>query len=913
MNELELPNLLKGRWEHAIIFTYSLDVPFFENALWSQFAPDCRNKIILVDGLSYQEECARCAHRDLVRYINQRYVVDGIFGPRTAHAKIILLTNSENGRLLVGSGNLTIPGYSSGGEIFTQYDYSANSPQALAAFISIKQLLEDLASNDYVGLTAKRHIQHFLDSTPWIFRAPINDWWPVRHNLNASFLLQLQQFIENQPIEELWVLSPFYDEKAIALEQILNTLQPLNVILLMQAGHTSANALSLQKVLDRFTGRWRIHPFSKYTDNTYIHAKSYILKMHNSAVCLQGSPNLSQVALLFTPPNGNIEVANLLKGPRNAFDSLIDALNIKAEITDLAELNLSYETRDMATDPALTAWSLSGGEWYRDRLWLRYQGDLPDLEGALLIIGTHSVPIKLSNKGVREIETILTADTVQLLEQTVPVTVQWCEGKNVLTSNPVFICNRRALDEMLKVSSRSEILHYLGNPDINDDEIESLFQQLEAVLLIDQRSLWEITGRPASARYDDEDEDTYLAYEDVDYDTLRQHPRLQQYLLVNTGIRDHDCSRLNIILDSITMHFDRVLGNSAGAQRNIDPSVMVEDQEFNTEEEAEQQEEEIRITLRTSEQRVRNLLQRFVNRYIRGMCSSNFQDLVPPAVIVQNYGIFSHIIWRLFCKDWVDDEFMMRSLLNIWGFYWGNIKQRGYLRALSEEEKSWALEWIRQYHVDAELLAALHYGAYTTRVDPKSHGDIRFELRDLWCAMLRDFPFPIKEEILEETWLIVADHIPYEPPNLISIMDELTNLANFNTRDSFLRSLEQLYDYPFGVCTFEKHVVYREPLEEEVSVDCLIVRADDVRFNQEKILEILREWRRFETLDYYRIHAPARDRRFYYETLKPEALYWGKGQELESIPLDLINLPPTEANNTLSRMQTIAAALTSSQ
>ena len=50
MDDLKLPEQLKGRWEHALILTYGFDAPFFENALWSQFAARCRNKIILVDG-----------------------------------------------------------------------------------------------------------------------------------------------------------------------------------------------------------------------------------------------------------------------------------------------------------------------------------------------------------------------------------------------------------------------------------------------------------------------------------------------------------------------------------------------------------------------------------------------------------------------------------------------------------------------------------------------------------------------------------------------------------------------------------------------------------------------------------------------------------------------------------------------
>ena len=123
MNELQLPEQLKGPWHHALVLTYGADIPFFENALWRQFSTRCRNKIILADGQCYLEACANYARSGLVRHLNQRYVAEGIFAPHAAHAKFILLTNSERGRLLVGSGNLGWQGYASGGELFTQYEY----------------------------------------------------------------------------------------------------------------------------------------------------------------------------------------------------------------------------------------------------------------------------------------------------------------------------------------------------------------------------------------------------------------------------------------------------------------------------------------------------------------------------------------------------------------------------------------------------------------------------------------------------------------------------------------------------------------------------------------------------------------------------------------------------------------------
>jgi len=138
MSALELPEQLKGPWDHALILSYGLDIPFFERALWYQFPARCRNKIILADGQQYlQVSDAYSQQRGLVRHMNQLYVVAGIFGLHvytSAHAKLILLTNAQQGRLLVGSGNLHWQGYASGGELFTTYEYSLDAPEPFQPF-----------------------------------------------------------------------------------------------------------------------------------------------------------------------------------------------------------------------------------------------------------------------------------------------------------------------------------------------------------------------------------------------------------------------------------------------------------------------------------------------------------------------------------------------------------------------------------------------------------------------------------------------------------------------------------------------------------------------------------------------------------------------------------------------------------
>ena len=179
MNHLELPSQLKGPWQHALILTYGADLPFFENALWRQFSGRCRNKIILADGQRYLEACMHYAQNGLVRHLNHLYVTEGIFTSHAAHAKLILLTNSTQGRLLVGSGNLSWQGYASGGEQFSLYEYNAEDDiraETFNAFLTVQELLEALISQGYItgqrksmDATLRKFIQNILKSS-WVNR-----------------------------------------------------------------------------------------------------------------------------------------------------------------------------------------------------------------------------------------------------------------------------------------------------------------------------------------------------------------------------------------------------------------------------------------------------------------------------------------------------------------------------------------------------------------------------------------------------------------------------------------------------------------------------------------------------------------------------------------------------------------------
>jgi hypothetical protein len=880
MNELELPEKLKGSWHHALILTYGLDIPFFENALWRQFGARCRNKIILADGRRYQDACANYAHGGLVRHLNQSYVAEGVYAPRPAHAKLILLTNPEQGRLLVGSGNLSWQGYASGGELFTQYEYNADEPETLNAFLAVRELTEDLVERRCISAPAERRIRHLLEDTPWLFQPSSQGWRPVRHNLTLSFLDQLQQVVDDRLVEELWVLSPFYDKELVTLDRLMTTLDPRQATLLMQPDYTSVDPTALQRALDRFGDRCRVCSFSKGDESPYVHAKLCLLKLSDRTICLHGSPNLSQVAMLFTVPQGNIEVANLLTGPRHAFDGLLDALDIQL-VERIDALSLSYQSTEESVDQPSDGWCLRGGEWYKDRLCLSLQGELPELERASLVIAGQPFPLDVCRQDPRSLELKLPPEALGLLGRPVPIVIRWGEEADASITNPVFVCNRAALDAVLEASDDAKVLEGIGDLDLDDEEFERLLGELEAALLIDRRSVWQVAGRTPPPTVAEDEEALRLEYADVDYEMLRQHPRIQQYIHRGTGGQGYRRSRLQIILNSITDHFRGLLDESVGDQlfeKVVAKMDEVKEVEGKTEEELDEEEAEKQRRRRTYAQRVARLLKNFIRRYLRGIRSRDFLELAGFEVMAQNYVIFAHILWRLFAKDWVEPQFVIESLLQTWSFFWGSKEDTGYYRQLNHEQQAQVRQWVREHHADAQLLAALYYSSHLTRT--QCWEDLRFDLRDFWREILRDPLLEITVEILEEVWHFVGNLLPYEPPRLPAIVKEARRLAEFETKHSFLRSLEARLDQPPGSCRFDDKVKVRRPsFTDAVIVDCLVVRAEDALPDQDAAVALLKEWMRFADLDYYRIASPdhrGSRRVFFYEVSDSAGVYWAR-------------------------------------
>lgn len=881
IESINVPGALSGNWHHAIILTYGANIQYFENLLLQDLAKArCRNIVILADEQRLLENAAFLAKYQLTRYINHRYIVSGIHVQHAAHAKMILLTHPQKGRLLVGSGNLSADGYASGGEIFIQYEYSNDHPDTLNAFHTVRQMLTALAEREYLGGIAREHIIYMLDDTPWLFQTAPNKWHPVRHNLDHSFLNQLVAEIEDDSVEELWIHAPFHDTNAVALERLITDLAPRRTILLIQKGRTSADIDAINRVIESVSTsvEVRLVKRAEVDGDPYIHAKFYLAKMSGHSICMTGSANTSQVALLLSPPNGNLELVNMLRGERDEFDHLLNSMEIGEAIADLEELEIQIGEDDREEFNLPDDWHLTGGEWSGTVLTLQYRGTLPsEIQvgcQCTLLVGNVQITGSISYRGPTQIRLGEFGDINSLFDDARPVRLLLSTQSDSEGSNPIFPCHRQKLNQLLEISDEIQVVGRLGGLEIDDSEIETLFQQLSESLVLDEDTILYLSRRSHVDRVNSTDKGnstdgepgTILQYEQINFEEIRRHPRMQQYLVPRGGSTGflRSGSTLQAILASMHKFYnrlrDRAFGISISDPLASPDSDIDDEQDFVDEDEAEEAEKEKQRAIQDLGKRNRRIVKRFIQRFLQEIQKPIVQKLLGTYGVMHTVIVMEHILWRLFFRDWIEDEFILDSYLDLWQFMWGNEgAPSSFMAGLNSEERSEVLIWIRESHADAQMLASLYYGA--TVIRKSANEELGVRLRDFARHILNSLPFDSTVDCLEDVWLYVADTDQHSPPLPSEIVERFSQLAEFNTERTFLRDLENRLGLPSHSCKFDHMVkVYRHH-HGNARVTTLFVNSPTTPFTLEFSLRALRTWIRYEKRGYYRIalSIPGRD------------------------------------------------------
>jgi len=286
-----------------------------------------------------------------------------------------------------------------------------------------------------------------------------------------------------------------------------------------------------------------------------------------------------------------------------------------------------------------------------------------------------------------------------------------------------------------------------------------------------------------------------------------------------------------------------------------------------------------------------------------------YQAFAGYEIVMQNYIIFTHVLWRLFAKNWVEASFVVDSLIQIWNLIWGDDAQTGYWYQLDAEQQAHALKLIVDYQNDAYMLAAIYYSAKV--VAAKSDNKQLFALRAFWRKFLCQPPFPLKAQSLTSAQQVLAHLLPYDAPSTTTIVNGLAQIARFDTRANFLRQLEVPSRFATGSCAFERPSVvrYRGHL---ATVDCLVIRAPGALVDQDEAMSLLKEWMEAESLDYYRIttkglnDTTGKSKLIFYDVVTQRGKYWNSEQKGRAFDFEAVLLPTREWDARIVQLQAFA-------
>jgi len=315
VEEFNLESIIKKPTENqsvqfsgAIFLTYTLNLCFFEQVIQPALeVVGCQNILIISDPYGYNEALANGFKS--VKNAGTRYVC--AFIPRKSyyvqHAKMLMLVGENVGRLLVGSGNLTLPGYSKNLEIFTYFDYDRqnNILGSQFAFYACNNLLKSIIDNEITCPNAKNQYEAILRKSAWVnsesnHPPDIHIW----HNYEISLWDQLVSWrsgsqFRGLPLQSLQVFSPYYDSDVKMLKKFTNFFIPDEITLRISSENSNLNGPGLiDKWPDGFPlpNVFAIKDKNENQSDRLLHGKVIVGIEEEGSWCLSGSANMTAAA-----------------------------------------------------------------------------------------------------------------------------------------------------------------------------------------------------------------------------------------------------------------------------------------------------------------------------------------------------------------------------------------------------------------------------------------------------------------------------------------------------------------------------------------------------------------------------------------------------------------------------------------
>ena len=234
----EIPS---GKYHSAILTTYCLDFHFFEEKARRQLqSKGIINISVLADDNMLQTGIGNFTGN--LRHLGKSYTVSPANYAHLFHPKINLFIGKENALVLIGSGNLTITGHGKNTEIWSAIRIDGKEDPKASFFLEVFDYLEKYYSNTS-NIAAKQkdwikgECELFkLDSTARrdYYEAKDYQFSFLANKRENSIYQQVLSKLPTQEINEINIVSPYFDLKGQLLHNLLSDFTKAKIKVLIQ-------------------------------------------------------------------------------------------------------------------------------------------------------------------------------------------------------------------------------------------------------------------------------------------------------------------------------------------------------------------------------------------------------------------------------------------------------------------------------------------------------------------------------------------------------------------------------------------------------------------------------------------------------------------------------------------------------
>jgi HKD family nuclease len=290
-----------GSFECAILCTYGLNLHFFENFLLKQNALYYSDNICVFTDYNIYNNFLAENYRYQPRWLNKKYLVTCLKTRGVFHSKLFIVASEKKVFIEIGSANLTRDGIASNLELVSLFEFSKNDlahSNILRKSIDYVERLAELSKSKKAieKVTLLKEI-----CIPFIDNKEDKETEFI-HNLDRPILDQIREFIGDNPVYNIYIISPFFDENLSPLKKLDKFFPDTHVDIHIQQAKSNFPIYQIENIKDS-KDLWLF----KNTDR-YIHGKSIIFKSGDKNIMFCGSANFTKAALLSSANEGNFEI-----------------------------------------------------------------------------------------------------------------------------------------------------------------------------------------------------------------------------------------------------------------------------------------------------------------------------------------------------------------------------------------------------------------------------------------------------------------------------------------------------------------------------------------------------------------------------------------------------------------------------